>query len=164
MCQLFRINKVAADQMKAQNTEPIVVSDRTVVLSRLMELGGHFLGFALSSVVASIAITSGPHSAWASLLRVGLTIGLADTILERILEWIRVPPQWASTTIFLIVANAAFFGIADRVGVQDPNLKFAIDGFVQALAGAVLVVALSIVLRRATGRLATRRSKQQTQS
>jgi len=145
------------------DTEVMVDSDETVGGKRVVLLASHFVSLALASVAATVAITSGSHSAWQSLAKVGLAIGVADAILERILDWVGVPPRWASTTLFLIFANAAFFGIADRVGVQDPSLRFGIDGFPQALAGGVLVVALNIVIRRAAGLLARRQSRQRTQ-
>ncbi|HEY5475542.1 MAG TPA: hypothetical protein VIK11_02400, partial [Tepidiformaceae bacterium] len=71
-----------------------------------------------------MVITNGPHGAWQSLAKVGLSIGLADAVFERLLDWVAVPPKWVSTTLFLILANAALFGIADRMGIQDPSLQF----------------------------------------
>ena len=145
------------------DTETMVDSTRTLAGKRIGLLAGHFVSFAIASIAATVAITSGPHGAWQSIAKVGLSIALADTVLERILGWVGVPPRWASTTIFLILANAAFFGIADRVGVQDPSLKFGIAGFAEALAGAVLIVALNIVLRRIAGLLTRRQSGDRTQ-
>lgn len=145
------------------DTETMVDSTLTLAGKRIGLLAGHFISFAIASIAATVAVTSGPHGAWQSLAKVGLSIALADTVIEQILDWVGVPPRWASTTIFLILANAAFFGIADRVGVQDPSLKFGIAGFAEALAGAVLIVALSIVIRRVSGLLTPRRSGEPTQ-
>jgi uncharacterized membrane protein YvlD (DUF360 family) len=145
------------------DTKTMVDSTRTLEGNRIGLLAGHFISFAIASIAATVAVTSGPHGAWQSIGKVGLSIALADTVLERILDWVGVPPKWASTTIFLVLANAAFFGIADRLGVKDPSLKFGIAGFAEALAGAVLIVALNIVIRRVAGRLTKRQSGERTQ-
>lgn len=146
-----------------ESTETVSMAESTQALAakRLALLAGHFASFALASLVAAVVITNGPHGAWPSLAKVGLSIGLADAVFERLLDWVAVPPKWVSTTLFLILANAALFGIADRMGIQDPTLQFGIDGFVQALGGSIIVVALSIVLRRIAGLLGRRRGTAQ---
>ena len=134
----------------SQSTSPQAIADvdQQSIGRRVALFAMDFAIFAVASVVATIAITSGPRGAWGSIAVVALNIAVADAVLRPTLEWVALPPRWASTVVFLLLANAAFFGIADRVGIHNRSLHFSISGFWEALAGAVVVVALSILVRR----------------
>ena len=85
---------------------------------------------------------------WASVLAVGLILGLLNAFLKPILFWGSILLTVLTFGIFAILINTALLALATWIAGQFDSVHFAIDGFWDAFWGAVLISLVTFVLSR----------------
>lgn len=87
---------------------------------------------------------------WWKLLLVAVAFSLINTYLRPILRLLTLPITLMTVGLFLLVINALMLLLTSAVS-QQLALGFAVDGFLSALLGAIVVAAVGLVLSLTVG-------------
>jgi putative membrane protein len=97
-----------------------------------------------AAVWVAARLVDGIHlEGWESTLAVALILGLLNAIVRPILFWISLPLTVLTLGLFLLVLNAAMLGLAAWIAGKFDRVQFAIDGFWDALLGALIITVVS---------------------
>ena len=101
------------------------------------------------AVWAAAKLIDGIHlEGWKSTLIVALVLGLLNAYLKPILTFGTFPLVLLSAGLFLIVINTILLALTAWFLGKFDNIYFAIDGFWDALFGAVIISIVSFLLTR----------------
>lgn len=79
-----------------------------------------------------------------SLALTGLVLGLVNAFVKPILVLLSLPITIVTLGLFLLVINALMLLLVSAI----PGLGFAVDGFVTALLGSIVISIVSFVLSK----------------
>lgn len=91
--------------------------------------------------VTGISYTGG----WLGLVGVALVFGVINAFVRPVLSFLSMPIQFVTLGLFTLVLNA-FMLMLTGWAAGNIGIPFAVDGFVPALFGAILVSIVSLVL------------------
>lgn len=95
--------------------------------------------------------------AWFAVGAMALILGLVNVIVRPVLRFMSRGLIAATLGLFLLVINAATFGIASWIAVNWLGIGFFIDGIWPALWGSLVVSIVTFVLSLALGDRGDRR-------
>jgi putative membrane protein len=114
--------------------------------SRLLSLAIRWVVLAIG-VWAAAELLSGIHlEGWESTFLVALILGLLNLYLRPILVLLALPVTILTLGLFIIVINAALLGLTSWIAGQIDSIHFAVDGFGDALLGALIISAISLLI------------------
>lgn len=95
------------------------------------------------SLWAAAEVLEGVHLTgdFADVLWVALVFGLVNAVLKPILMILSFPLLFVTLGLFTLVINAGLLLLTDRL-----TESFAVDGFVPALLGSILISIVSMVM------------------
>ena len=85
---------------------------------------------------------------WGSTIIVALILGALNAFMKPLLFWGTVLLSIATFGIFAVLLNTALLALTAWAAGQSNDIHFAIDGFWDALWGAVIISLVSLVLAR----------------
>ena len=85
---------------------------------------------------------------WRSTLLVALILGTLNAFLKPLLFWGTVLLSVVTFGLFAILINTALLAVTARTAGQFDSIHFAIDGFWDALWGAVIISLVGLVMSR----------------
>ncbi len=102
-----------------------------------------------AAVWAAAWILPGIHlEGWGSTLMVALILGLLNLLVRPILFWLSLPFTIVTLGLFLFVLNAAMLMLADWIANIDSSILFEVDGFFDAVFGAIIISVVSFIISR----------------
>ncbi len=93
---------------------------------------------------------AGPHPTkhdWITLLIVALIFGVLNAVIRPILIILSLPLEFLTLGLFTFVINAFMLLLTSWIA-QGMGLGFAVDGFLPALLGSLIISVISFVLSR----------------
>lgn len=100
-----------------------------------------------AAVWVAAELVGGIHlEGWKSTLLVALILGLLNVYLKPLLIVLGLPALVLSLGLFLIVINTALLGLTAWIAGKFDSIHFAIDGFWDALFGAIIISIVSWLL------------------
>jgi putative membrane protein len=93
---------------------------------------------------------AGPHPTkhdWITLLIVALIFGVLNAVIRPILIILSLPLELLTLGLFTFVINAFMLLLTSWIA-QGMGLGFAVDGFLAALLGSLIISVISFVLSR----------------
>ncbi|GAB4323321.1 MAG: hypothetical protein Kow0010_04650 [Dehalococcoidia bacterium] len=120
-------------------------------LSPWQRLAGFGLRWAITAVAVWIAaeVVGGIHyDGWPSILVVAFILGLLNAYLKPLLVIGALPAVVLTLGLGLILINTALLALTAWIAGKFDSIDFSIDGFWDALFGAVLISVVSFVLTR----------------
>jgi putative membrane protein len=81
-----------------------------------------------------------------STLAVALILGLLNLYVRPILFWLSIPITILTLGLFLVVLNAILLLLADWIAGISDDIRFEVDGFFDALFGAILISIVSSLI------------------
>ncbi|MBW3612646.1 MAG: phage holin family protein [Chloroflexi bacterium] len=108
-------------------------------------------------LVPGLEFDFGADGAWWKFLLVALIFGLVNTFLRPILRILTLPITLMTLGLFLLVINALMLMLTGAIS-SELDLGFAVDGFLAALLGSIVVSIVGFLLSTVigTGRMAGR--------
>lgn len=109
------------------------------------------LRWAITAVAVWVAaeVVGGIHyDGWPSILAVAFILGLLNAYLKPLLVIGALPAVVLSLGLALVLINTALLALTAWIAGKFDSIDFSIDGFWDALFGAVLISVVSFVLTR----------------
>jgi putative membrane protein len=105
--------------------------------------------FVAARVVPGIRLGEGDRlntpSDWMALLVIAVIFGVVNGVVWRVVFWLTLPLTLATIGLFVLVINALMFMLTSRI-TGALGLGFRVDGFVPAVAGALIMSIVSLLL------------------
>jgi putative membrane protein len=86
-----------------------------------------------------------PLDQLSSVLLVAVILGLVNALIKPVLRFLTCPVQILTLGLFTLVLNALMLGLTAWIA-QQLSIPFAIDGFIAALLGALIISLVSWAL------------------
>ena len=100
-----------------------------------------------AAVWVAAKLVDGIHlEGWESTLLVALILGLLNVFVKPLLVLIGFPAIVMTLGLFLIIINTELLGLCAWIAGKFDSIHFAIDGFWDALWGAIIISIVSWVL------------------
>ena len=108
-------------------------------------------------LVPGLDFDFGIDGAWWKFLLVALIFGLVNSFLRPILRILTLPITLLTLGLFLLVINALMLMLTGAISME-LDLGFAVDGFLAALLGSIVISIVGFLLSLVigTGRMAGR--------
>ena len=139
--------------MRWREVHTIVIAGegRPGPVSSWQRLAAFGLRWAIMSVavwVAAEVVGGIDYDGWPSILVVAFILGLLNVYLKPLLVIGALPAVVLTLGLGLILINAALLALTAWIAGKFDSIDFSIDGFWDALLGAVLISLVSFVLTR----------------
>jgi putative membrane protein len=97
-----------------------------------------------AAVWIAAKLVDGIHlEGWRSTLLVALILGLLNVYVKPLLVILGIPALIMTLGVFLIIINTALLGLTAWISGKFDSIHFAIDGFWDALLGAIIISIVS---------------------
>ena len=106
---------------------------------------------ALATWLVPGIYTDGDHRVWTIIL-VALVLGLINAFIRPVVRLISIGCIMLTLGLFTLVINALMLLLAEWIAVDGLGLGFHVDGFWNALLGAVIISIVSFIGTRFIGR------------
>lgn len=117
--------------------------------SRQTKLVTFVVRWLITAVAVWVAaeLLGGIHlEGWRSTLLVALILGLLNAYVKPLMVLFGLPVLVMTLGLFLIIINTALLGLTAWIAGKFDSIRFAIDGFWDALFGAIIISIVSWLL------------------
>lgn len=107
-----------------------------------------WLILALGVWVAAGLIDGIHLEGWKSVLAVAGILGLLNAFLKPALKLVTIPLTALTFGLFLVLINTALLGLTEWIAHRIGGINFQVDGFWDALLGAVIISVVTFAVSR----------------
>jgi putative membrane protein len=113
---------------------------------RILILAIRWLILAAAVWVAAEVLPGIHLEGWGSTLFVALVLGLLNLYVKPVLFWLSIPLTIVTLGLFLIVLNAILLLLADWIANIDSDIRFDVEGLLDAILGAIIISIVSTII------------------